>query len=84
MQPDAPDAIDRFQTLQHVVLEDDYNFQHFRTKHLINDIKRSLRRDGVAPGERAPDFDLPRAGGGTMRLSSLRGTPVLLHIGSYT
>ncbi len=36
------------------------------------------------PGEVAPDFKLPRAGGGTLRLSELRGRPVLLHFGSFT
>lgn len=29
-------------------------------------------------GHEAPDFDLPRDGGGTLRLSSLRGSPVVL------
>jgi len=33
----------------------------------------------LAPGTEAPDFDLPRDGGGTVRLSSLRGKPVVLY-----
>ncbi|MBA2362795.1 MAG: redoxin domain-containing protein, partial [Chloroflexia bacterium] len=39
---------------------------------------------GIQPGEAAPDFELPQAGGGQLRLSDLRGKPVLLHFGSYS
>ncbi len=84
MQTDAPHAIDLYETLDPSLMDDEYNFRHFRTKHLINDAKRSIRRAGIQPGELAPDFDLPCVGGGTVRLSSFRGQPVLLHIGSYT
>jgi peroxiredoxin Q/BCP len=30
-------------------------------------------------GDTAPDFDLPRAGGGSLRLSGLRGRPVVVY-----
>ncbi|HWK15424.1 MAG TPA: peroxiredoxin [Rhizobiaceae bacterium] len=33
----------------------------------------------LIPGTEAPDFDLPRDGGGAVRLSSLRGKPVVLY-----
>lgn len=33
----------------------------------------------LIPGTEAPDFDLPRDGGSTVRLSSLRGKPVVLY-----
>jgi peroxiredoxin Q/BCP len=33
----------------------------------------------LAPGAPAPDFQLPRDGGGTLRLSDLRGRPVVLY-----
>lgn len=33
---------------------------------------------GLTPGELAPDFTLPRDGGGTISLSALRGRPVVL------
>jgi len=33
----------------------------------------------LIPGTEAPDFDLPRDGGGTVSLSSLRGKPVVLY-----
>ena len=31
------------------------------------------------PGDTAPDFELPRDGGGTLRLSDMRGKPVVLY-----
>ncbi len=46
-----------------------------------------LRTPKVRVGDVAPDFDLPRlgGGGGTVRLSSFRGArPVALVFGSYT
>jgi peroxiredoxin Q/BCP len=36
--------------------------------------------DSPAPGQPAPDFALPRDGGGTVRLSDLRGKPVVLYV----
>ncbi|OCP18986.1 MULTISPECIES: peroxiredoxin [unclassified Ensifer] len=33
---------------------------------------------GLTPGDLAPDFTLPRDGGGTIALSALRGRPVVL------
>ncbi|OCP37588.1 peroxiredoxin [Ensifer sp. LC163] len=33
---------------------------------------------GLTPGDLAPDFTLPRNGGGTIALSALRGRPVVL------
>ena len=62
----------------------EYNFSHFRTKHLVWDAQRTARAAGVRPGELAPDFALPRAGGGTLRLSELHGRPVVLHFGSFS
>ena len=71
---------------QHPIVEpiDEYNFDHFRAKHLLRDIQRGIANQGVMPGEMAPDFELPQAGGGSLRLSDLRGSPVLLHFGSFT
>ena len=62
----------------------DYNFEHFRFEHLAADVKRTLAADGIQPGEPAPDFELARADGGSLKLSGLRGKPVLLHFGSFT
>ncbi|MCA1369829.1 peroxiredoxin [Bradyrhizobium sp. BRP14] len=33
---------------------------------------------GLGPGDVAPDFELPRDGGGTISLSAVRGRPVVL------
>ena len=63
---------------------DDYNFEHFRTKHLRSDLQATSEKRGVSPGAMAPDFELPRAGGGSLRLRELRGKPVLLRFGSFT
>jgi hypothetical protein len=63
---------------------EDYNFEHFRTRHLWADVEGTLQKRGVQPGEEAPDFELPVVGGGMLRLSDLRSRPVLLHFGSFT
>ena len=62
----------------------EYNYEHFRSNHLMADLKRTMSGSGIRPGELAPDFELSRADGGTLRLSEIRGTPVLLHFGSFT
>ena len=63
---------------------EDYNYAHFRTKHFVADLVRSVRGEGVPPGQEAPDFDLPTAEGARVRLGALRGTPVVIHLGSGT
>ena len=78
------DAAQRFAQLEQRVPLDEYNFTHFRTKHLVRDGKRTATDRGIQPGELAPDFELPRVGGGALRLSAFRGRPVLLHFGSFS
>ncbi len=63
---------------------DEYNFEHFRTGILLEDGQRTVEARGIEPGEIAPDFELPQVGGGTLRLSDLRGQPTILHFGSYS
>lgn len=77
-------AAERFATMEDRHPVDEYNFEHFCTRHLVEDGRRTIERAGIRPGEPAPDFELPEAGGGTLRLSELRGRPVLLRFGSFT
>lgn len=80
----APDTAQLFAKLPERESLDEYNFEHFRAKHLLQDGKRTVVGKGVQPGELAPDFTLPEAGGGSVQLSDLRGKPVVLHFGSYS
>jgi hypothetical protein len=80
-----PDVDEAFLHLRDELQDlEEYNFRHFRTKHLAFDLRATVRKEGIPPGEPAPDFELPRVYGGPLRLSALRGRPVLLHFGSYT
>ena len=62
----------------------EYNYEHFRAAHVLEEVSRLFGGAGVPPGEPAPDFELPRAGGGSVRLGDLRDEPVLLHFASPT
>lgn len=62
----------------------EYNFEHFRTRHLLQDAAGTLTGRGIQPGDVAPDFTLPRVDGGELSLRELRGQAVLLHFGSFT
>jgi hypothetical protein len=79
-----PEATERFAALSEKEPLGEYNYAHFRTKHLVQDAQRTIQKQGILPGEIAPGFELPRAGGGSLRLSDLRGKPVLVHFGSFT
>ena len=59
---------------------DDLNFRHFRARHMLAELLRA----GLSPGYEAPDFELRSTDGNRVRLSDLRGKPVLLHFVSYT
>ena len=80
----STETAQRFVTLKDKLSSVEYNFEHFRTKHLLTDALLTIEKRGIQPGEMAPDFELPRVGGGTLRLSDMRGKPVLLHFGSFT
>jgi hypothetical protein len=87
-EPDAspyPDVDAKFRFMRPQLQDrDEYNFRHFRTKHLAYDVRATVEKRGITAGEPAPDFQLPTADGATFRLSEHRGRPVLLHFGSFT
>lgn len=61
-----------------------YNYGHFWPKHMLADLWRTARGAGLQPGSEAPDFELESTEGQKVRLSELRGRPVLVHFGSFT
>ena len=63
---------------------EDYNYGEFHTGNFLYDVRATLVRQGVRPGDPAPDFELPSIDGDSLRLSDLRGMLVLLHFGSPT
>lgn len=63
---------------------DRYNYDHFGAHHFLGEAAKTIAGVGVQPGQTAPDFTLPLAGGGTFMLSAHRDRPVLLRFGSYT
>ncbi len=62
----------------------EYNYEHFRPKHLLADLWKTLRGEGLQPGTEAPDFELESTEGDRVRLSEVRGRPVVLRFGSFT
>ncbi len=74
----------RFVNLDESEKSDNYNFEHFKTKILLHDVQLTVEARGIEPGAIAPDFELPQVGGGSLRLSDLRGRPTILHFGSYS
>lgn len=74
--PVAQTLLPLYRTLQFAALDtkvgiDAYNFTHFRTIHLLRDGQRTLTDRGIQPGDLAPNFTLPRVGGGVLCLSDL-------------
>jgi hypothetical protein len=62
----------------------EYNYEHFRTRHFLADLRRLVRGEGVWPGQEAPDFELESTKRERVRLSALRGKPVVLRFASFT
>jgi thiol-disulfide isomerase/thioredoxin len=63
---------------------DDFNFRHFRMRHMIAELVRSYEGMGIPIGREAPDFTLETTDGRPLHLHELRGRPVLVHFVSYT
>lgn len=61
----------------------DYNYEHFSFSLEDEEFAHWLH-DGPKLGEPAPDFDLPDLEGRRVRLSDLRGRPVVIEFGAYT
>ena len=80
----VPKAAQEFVNLEERQDSNEYNFNHFRTAHLLQDARRTIAKEGIAPGAMAPNFELPRVDGESLRLSDLRGQPVILHFGSLS
>lgn len=79
-----PTATQRFASMPDKWSADEYNFTHFGAKEWLYDAWLLFSARGVQSGELAPDFELPKVGGETLRLNALRDKPVLLHFGSFT
>jgi peroxiredoxin len=47
-------------------------------------VVKTVAARGIAPGEPAPDFELPMVGGGTWRLARHLNPPILLRFGSFS
>ena len=62
----------------------EYNYEYFQTRHFLADLRRLLRGEGVRPGQEAPNFELESTTGERVRLSALRGRPVVLRFASFT
>lgn len=62
----------------------EYNYSHFKTKHVLADIARSFKGEGIRPGQEALDFELESTDLERHRLSDFRGRPVVLHFTSVT
>ena len=62
----------------------DYNYAQFRRHHMLEEFVAVVSLHGLRPGSPAPDFELPRVGGGRLSLTALRNRPTLLRFGSFT
>lgn len=62
----------------------EYNYKHYRAKHLLMNLWWTLRSRGIQPGHAAPNFELSSTTGERVQLRALRGRPVILRFGSFT
>lgn len=60
----TPDRVPRETGGAEVARAEDYNYEHFRAVHLADEVNRFLSGVGIPPGAPAPEFALPRVGGG--------------------
>ena len=75
---------ERFDTMENRLGVEEYNYYHFSRKYAMMDIRGTIEKRGIGPGCPAPDFELENTEGNLVRLSSLRGKPVVLRFSSIT
>lgn len=63
---------------------EEYNYGHFTREDAMKDARGTLSGRGIGPGCIAPDFELEDTDGNRVRLSDLRGRPVLLRFGNIS
>jgi hypothetical protein len=79
-----PDVTHRLAALRGVEPAEQYNYRHFRPRHVGGEIAKTIQARGIAPGEPAPDFELSLVGGGRWRLAHHVNPPILLRFGSFS
>jgi hypothetical protein len=79
-----PDVTQRFNALEQAQPAERYNYGHFRPRLVAGEVVKTVRARGIAPGELAPDFELPMVGGGSWRLVRHLNPPILLRFGSFS
>ena len=79
-----PDITQRFNALKRAEPAERYNYRHFRPRLVAGEVVKTLEARGIAPGELAPDFELPVVGGGIWRLARYLNPPILLRFGSFS
>ncbi|HPW69065.1 MAG: redoxin domain-containing protein [Desulfomonilia bacterium] len=73
-----------FDTMENRLGVEEYNYHHFSGKYALMDIRATMAERGIGPGCPAPDFELENTEGSLVRLSNLRGKPVVLRFSSIT
>jgi hypothetical protein len=79
-----PDVTQHLNALEPAESAERYNYGHFRPRLVAGEVVKTVAARGIAPGEPAPDFELPMVGGGTWRLARHLNPPILLRFGSFS
>ncbi len=62
----------------------EYNYERYTREDAMMDMRGTLSARGIGPGCLAPDFELEDTDGGRVKLSALRGKPVILRFGNIS
>jgi hypothetical protein len=60
------------------LIAEQYNYDRFTPSQVVDEIRRTIGAAGLRAGTEAPDFELEQVEGAPVRLSRLRGRPVLM------